>query len=154
MKKLSKKDEAKRGNLVQCLRDAQEYLEAKVEKYDGSDNADILVTAAVEGLNGVIVSAEEFREGIVASMSLYFGDRSEKWQESDAGGEYQAWISEWEEPDEPFETIELDDVFATKTTETPEGETPEGEVPAEPTVKLEYEVPHFDDALDNLPSEV
>ncbi len=53
-----------------------------------------------------------FRDDIVSQMDEYMSDRSEKWQESAAGQNYEAWKSEWENAQiEPIE-IEMPEEIA------------------------------------------
>jgi len=82
-----------------------------VEAYEG-------VESAIGDYNESLATVIEWRDGIVQEMSDYQAERSDKWQEGDAGQQYQSWIDEWEGldlseveipdmPDEPdFEHID------------------------------------------------
>jgi hypothetical protein len=46
--------------------------------------------------NETVVEVNEFKDGIVNALQEYFDEKSEKWQEGDAGQELEALKSEWE----------------------------------------------------------
>ena len=62
---------------------------------------------------------EQFRDEIVSDMESYMYDRSEKWQEGEAGEAYQSWLSNWEDAsldDEiDFEMPVLDEIDEPET---------------------------------------
>jgi len=43
-------------------------------------------------------AVEAFRERIYAAQEAYFEGRSERWQGSNAGGDYSSWMSWWSYP--------------------------------------------------------
>ena len=53
----------------------------------------------MEAYKAAVEEAKAFAERIAEEMTNYFDDRSEKWQDGDAGGEYQSWKDEWENAD-------------------------------------------------------
>lgn len=56
-------------------------------------------------LNAAIEEAEELRDEIHTAMEEYYDARSEKWQEGETGEDYKEWMDEWETE---FETVECD----------------------------------------------
>lgn len=129
MKKLSKtqlKDKAKHSTDVF---DAHAALEAAINKFNETiEAAKADVETAVTEYNEKLSAARDFCGEIVSEMDSYEGERSDKWQESDAASSFQEWKGEWE-------NIELEDF---------EPEFPDAmEVPDNPQ-----------EALDCLPDEV
>jgi hypothetical protein len=80
------------------------------------------VESALLSLNEKIIEAEEWRGDMASEMQDYFDERSERWQESDAGSNYQDWLTEWGselpevELDAP-EDVEMPEVEALDTLE-------------------------------------
>lgn len=72
---------------------------AAAEAVAAANEAHEKLTTAAEAANKVISDAADFRQGRVEEMQAYFDERSEKWQESDAGEAYLAWVSAWEDVD-------------------------------------------------------
>ena len=70
------------------------------------------VREAIEDLNKTIASANEFVEEVHSAQDDYFSERSEAWQEGDAGSAYTDWMSEWEfsleELSDPTDDVDLD----------------------------------------------
>jgi uncharacterized protein YukE len=91
MKRLDKKDAARLAELQSELSDAKEKLES-----------------AFENMNEAITNMEEFRGEVHSKMTDYFEDRSEKWQEGDAGQQYGEWMGRWEDSLDTLDEIELD----------------------------------------------
>jgi hypothetical protein len=88
MLKLSKYDVDKKETLVLQLKALESSIEKLVDEY-----------------NDTIGSINQFAEDIQQRQQDYYDDRSETWQESDRGSEYEDWKSEWECFEE-LETIE------------------------------------------------
>jgi hypothetical protein len=82
MKKLSKAQVAERDQIANDLR-------AGIEAWE----------SAVADLNDAIGRAVEFRDGLVAEMDEYMGERSERWPESEGGQQYAEWHDSWEQFD-------------------------------------------------------
>ena len=59
--------------------------------------------------NGFVNSTNNLVEDIQQRQQDYFDARSENWQESDRGSDYESWESEWECFD-PIEEIECPDL--------------------------------------------
>jgi hypothetical protein len=51
---------------------------------------------ALDSYNSIVTEVNEFKDGIVNALQEYFDEKSEKWQEGDAGQELEALKSEWE----------------------------------------------------------
>jgi hypothetical protein len=101
MKRLSKEQLAARDELVKRLRDAAEKIEDEIDN----------VNAIIEQYNHVLTDVETFRDEVVGEMETYYDERSEKWQETDAGSSYQDWKSQFEALDiDQLEQLELDDL--------------------------------------------
>ena len=79
MNKLNKKQSKELAKHQSDLTDAAEAIEEAVEAY---------ATAADE--------ARAFAESIHADQQAYYDERSEKWQEGDAGTAYTEWMELWE----------------------------------------------------------
>lgn len=77
------------GEANESIRKTNEALEKKVEAY-----------------NHVVEEVKEFVEELVAPWQDEFQEKSENWQEGDAGEEATAFIKSWEELD--VKPIELD----------------------------------------------
>lgn len=86
--------------------------------------------AKVEDAHGVYLekvhAANEWRDGIASAAADYYEERSDKWKEGDAGGQYGAWVealgNEFAEPDS---LDEPDDVDAPEDASDAIGEVPE-----------------------------
>ena len=97
MKNLSKTQQKELSDLVERLRDSSDLITAAVTKFNETMTfAWDGVAGALEAYNSVIQEANAFREQVAADQQSYIDDRSEKWQESDAGQAYEAWKQEWE----------------------------------------------------------
>ena len=89
MKKLSKDQQKFRDDLVKRLDDALIGVNNAVEK----------ANAAIDEYNVIVADVESYRDEIVSEMETYFDERSDKWQEGDAGSAYSEWKGEWENLD-------------------------------------------------------
>lgn len=90
------------------LRDAIDAFNGKLtEEYGAVDRAREACQDAIDEANALL-------DDVRGDAQSHFDDRSEKWQEGDAGQQYQDWISELEQPldrvevDEPQPLIEPD----------------------------------------------
>ncbi len=77
----------KKLNRKQC-----NELAARTEAYEIAANA----------FNEARLALDSFREGLREEMSTHYEERSERWQEGDAGTAYEDWMEAWDEdvPDE------------------------------------------------------
>ena len=96
MVRLNKDDKAKKSAFAAKFKRLSEKIESLVSEYNDTVNA-----------------ANAFIQEIHEKQDDYYSERSEKWQESDKGSDYESWMSEWEEeieeiesPDMYFELIE------------------------------------------------
>lgn len=112
MKKLSKDDRATRDRLVADLEIKSAAIE---EAWTAFESAHEQLGLAIEEYNSVVADAGSWRDEMVQQMTDYQSDRSERWQEGDAGEAYQGWIDEWQNAD--LEGIEVPDL-----PDQPEGE--------------------------------
>ncbi|MDR3572299.1 MAG: hypothetical protein P4L50_00420 [Anaerolineaceae bacterium] len=74
------------------LVEAQDYLEARVGRY-----------------NELVQDANAFMAGVHDEQESFYADRSEAWQEGDAGQNYQCWADEWSNEMDEVEDLELPD---------------------------------------------
>jgi hypothetical protein len=108
MKKLSKDQIGEIANITDSLRTTKMELDSAIEVY----NKQVLdacseLGIAVQAINHVIDTAIEFRDSIIQEIDDYAGERSEKWQGSDACGKLQQWKSEFEELELEYIDIEI-----------------------------------------------
>lgn len=115
MKKLNKEQEKTRAELLETLNAKWTAID---EAY-GEVNAliDEKVNPALEDYNGALADIESFRDEVVGAMDEYMGERSEKWQESEACSNYESWKGEWENLD--IEELELAEHLELPATNTP-----------------------------------
>jgi len=66
------------------------------------------VQAAVADLNTTIQEANELITEVHNDQEVYFDERSEKWQEGDAGSAYSDWMQEWDSEIDEVESPEED----------------------------------------------
>lgn len=97
--KLTKTEISDRDSFVQDLRTHLEKLSDLLEKQE-----DITQHAALCSV--VIDEVESFRDDVATRLREEFDDKSEKWQDSDAGQDAGAFIDEWEQND--FSDSEID----------------------------------------------
>jgi hypothetical protein len=97
MKKLNKAQLAKWEEFKAAISEERDALETEIDAYNAlMAETWERVESALLNLNQKIVEAEEWRGEIASEMQDYFDERSERWQEGDAGCAYQDWINEWE----------------------------------------------------------
>lgn len=115
MKQLSRDQKKQRDELVAAL---NAKASALGEAWASFEAAHEHLALAVDQYNGAVGDAETFRDDIAQEMQDYWDERSERWQEGEAGLAYEAWIDAWtgadlemidcpELPDEP-ETAHAD----------------------------------------------
>lgn len=127
MKKLSADQEGKReafandlDKLFDELKEAHGKFEDVVSEYN----------IAVTAINEKISDIKEFVTEITTDIQQFIDDKSEKWQEGDAGESYGNWRDAWEE----LETEEVQGI----------------DMPTDPEMMPEYNIAG---ALRDLPSE-
>lgn len=108
MKKLSKSQQVKHGEIVSLLTTARDDLVNAVSNFNEKVEALYaeIVAPKVAEVNSAAEQANEFVQEIHGEQEEYASDRSEKWTDSDAGSAYSDWMTEWEVE---IETIELEE---------------------------------------------
>ena len=106
MKSLSKATIKERDEIIDKFRDRFTDLEQAVDAYNSAlESLWTPIADALQSFNEVIDDANAWKRQIVEEIGEYIGDRSDKWQESDRGREYQAWQDEF---DSEWDGISLD----------------------------------------------
>jgi hypothetical protein len=106
MKTLTKKDLSDKLAHFVAIRQAHERLEQAVDAFNTTiSELRIKVEAALEALNASINEAEGWREEVHTDQDSTFCDKSERWQESEAGLDYQDWMTAW---DVQLEEVQID----------------------------------------------
>lgn len=110
MKKLSRSDLARRDGYIESLRDLAGKIEDEIRELQ--ENALTKLNTLVDEYNETLAEAGGFVEDLSSQMEDYYADRSEKWQEGDAGSAYSEWKDAFGQFDadaiEPF-TFDLSD---------------------------------------------
>lgn len=115
MKTLSKPNCNQKQGHVDRITSKRDVLDAAIEKYNAQmDELRAVAEAAKDELNEAISDADAWREEINGEQEDYFADRSEKWQEGDAGQSYSAWKESWSVP------LELVEIEFPESLESPE----------------------------------
>ncbi len=115
MKSLSKKQIGEKEKLASDLADARTALETAISEYNAKlEDLKGPVEVALGKLNDVVREANEWTSAILSDMESYYDERSEKWQEGDAGSNYSSWKDEYsgelEEADITFpDALEMPD---------------------------------------------
>src|SRR4051794_24670515 len=102
--KLKKSQLTERDKMLDKLRDAQSELVGAVDNFN--DELDALrggVLSALAEYNGVLLEVAAWRDSVTEDLRADLEERSEKWQESDAGQEASSWIDD-------LENVDLDEV--------------------------------------------
>src|SRR3974390_1904395 len=109
MKRLSKAQISELDTHVEKLGKAYAQVEEAWREFEAAHQE---VASAVEAYNDAVQEAVGWRDDIVSQMQEYYDERSEKWQEGEAGEQYQAWIDEWESAsiEEELECPELSEL--------------------------------------------
>ena len=115
MKRLNRKQSSEKASHVQAINTAKEKLEEVILEYNSKMGAAWgPVQEALDKLNQAVAEANEFRDDICTQQQDYYDERSEKWQEGDAGSSYSSWMEEWDSEleevrMEPPEELEVPD---------------------------------------------
>jgi len=98
MTSIAKAELKRKAEVIASLRNAGDELEKAVEEYNaGLAGLAEKVATALEPYNEALQEAAEFRDQVVCDMEMYADDKSERWQESENGEAYQAWMDSWRE---------------------------------------------------------
>lgn len=122
MKNLSKQMRAERDKLLETYRKHLDETNAAIEKANAAIET---ANGCIETLNGVGQELKGWADGVAEEMDAYYSERSEKWQEGEAGEQYSSWKDTFESADftevDAFEPLdEIDDDFGTTIEELPE----------------------------------
>lgn len=93
MKRISKQDTKRIEGLVNGLRSSFGEVE---EAHAAMREAIEAYNAKISAFNEAVDDARSFADDIVREIEEYVGERSEKWQQSDAAPSYEEWRSAWE----------------------------------------------------------
>ena len=66
------------------------------------------ILAKLQAYNTAVDRANEFQTAVSDSILEYVDERSEKWQDSEAGARYSAWMEEWTDDLDTIEEGSLD----------------------------------------------
>jgi len=109
LNKISKKDLIEVERVRNDVRDAEAGVEDAVASYNEAlEERWTAVQTACETLEAARSDAASVVEGLASQMADYMDARSEAWQESDRGSDYQCWHDTWESAQgfcEGYETL-------------------------------------------------
>lgn len=117
MLKLTKKQSEELAGLKSAVEEASGQVAAEIElARQVTTKAVASVNEKIEALNTAIEALNAFREERNGEAQSYYDDKSERWQESDRGNAYAAFVGEWEvecptvdEVEEPsFDEVDVD----------------------------------------------
>jgi hypothetical protein len=107
MQRLSKDQMTQRQLFVEVLNLRGNAIEEAWIAFEGAHER---LGLAIDEYNGVLGDAVTFRDEIAQKMEDYYEERSEKWQDGDAGQAYTNWMEAWTEVElEELEQVELPD---------------------------------------------
>ncbi|WNM70219.1 hypothetical protein [Myxococcus phage Mx1] len=110
MKKLDKKQTQRQLELVKSLGNkAGDLREAITVFNEKLAAARVEVEERLKDYNEALDEARGFRDDVVADMEAYVDERSEKWQDSDAGSAYISWKDSWEQLDLEDASLDIPD---------------------------------------------
>jgi predicted S18 family serine protease len=96
MKKLTKERVAEWARLTEAVRAAEAELAERIGFFNTDmQNAFERVESAASNLSEARTEAAQFRDDVVGDIESYVGERSEKWQDSDAAQSYGDWLDAW-----------------------------------------------------------
>lgn len=128
--KLTKDQAAEKSRLTDEIVGAKAKIEQAMQAYNTSVAAlRPPVEEVVTQLNNLLAEAREFCSGIAAKAQDDIDEKSDKWQDSDAGQAAMEWQQGWE-------GVELDDL---------DYQWPD---------ELEIDIPDYDEALEDLEESV
>lgn len=96
-RELTSAQTTERDRISEELQTAHEELEAAVSAYNNAlEELKNPVEEALEKLNAALSDARDLRDEIVNDAEEYIGERSEKWQDGEAGQAVSEYKSSWE----------------------------------------------------------
>lgn len=113
--KLSKTDVTQKSEMVDAIRTAEKKVKDAInifneEKQQALDE----LNGEIAAFNKVLDEVRDFATSIETTMQSIFDDKSETWQQSDKGQEFEAFLGEWSNfsledlPEEEVNDIEID----------------------------------------------
>lgn len=93
MKKISKEQEQNRDELLAEYAEATAHLAEIAEKLEGMIDD---YNNAARAINDIVDQMQTVADDIAGEIREYIEERSEKWQESDTGEAYAAWLDQWD----------------------------------------------------------
>ena len=116
MKRLTRKQETEKQILLGKMTEQKDALEVEIAQYNETmAEAWARVVEVHANLGAAVSDAEVFRQEINDAQEEYFDERSDTWQEGDAGSNYSCWKDDWgqelviDELDSPDE-VEMPDI--------------------------------------------
>lgn len=103
MTKLSKVQKERQAELVRKLNVKASAVESAIDRFNDREELKRRVVESLDEYMSALAESRAFREEIADSLEAYKNERSEKWQESEAGSDYESWIDSWRD-------CELDDI--------------------------------------------
>ena len=98
MKQLSKQQQAEWQKHQEAVEEAKDMLEDGIETANQHlDDGWAVVEERLGELNRAITAANEWRANVAGDMETYYDERSEGWQEGEAGERYTEWLDAWDE---------------------------------------------------------
>ena len=104
MKSLSKQENKERIELIDKLRVHSETVHDRVQE---ANEAIERLNTAIQEYNAAVDDANSWAQDIVRVMEEFKDQRSEKWQDSDTGQQYDAWIQSWADDFQTAEEVDL-----------------------------------------------
>jgi hypothetical protein len=98
MRRLSKDQLARRERIIAEMARLGDQIndEIRAANEHFRDYLEVHLSNKIAAFNAYVDEAEELREEITSDQAAYFSERSESWQDGDAGQAYQEWIDEFE----------------------------------------------------------
>lgn len=107
MKRITKAQQENIDKAISEATKAEEDLVSAIEEYNQHrDEIVSVVEQALETYNDKLIAIKDVYEGIAEEARNYYDERSEKWQEGDAGTNYNEWVDALEAVE--FDEVELD----------------------------------------------
>jgi uncharacterized coiled-coil DUF342 family protein len=116
VKTLTKDHKKQREELISKLDNARGELNSAITDFNNAvESAKEPVTEAWTAYNEIVQEANALLEELASDAQNYFDERSEKWQEGDAGEQYNQWIEQFQE-----EICEIDEIDFPSELEEPD----------------------------------
>ena len=97
---ITKEQIAEKANIVARLEDAAKKVEEAIDAFNtGLEALRETAAPAIEAYNDALREAAEFTGQIASDADFEFGEKSEKWQESERGQDARDWIDTWNDVD-------------------------------------------------------